>query len=54
MNMNKSFLEYSTDIDRIFGKYYFKHGTIYLAMWRNNLPHVHGLMIFMDDKLDDK
>jgi hypothetical protein len=40
--MSKPFLEYFADIDRMFGKYYLTHGTKYLAMWRNTLPHVHG------------
>jgi hypothetical protein len=42
MNMNESFLEYFVDVDKIFGKYYLTHGTKYLVMWRNILPHVHG------------
>jgi hypothetical protein len=54
MNMSKSFLEYSINIDRIFGKYYLTHGTEYLVMWKNILPHVHGWMIFMHENLDYK
>jgi hypothetical protein len=42
VNMSKPFLEYFANIDRMSGKYYLTHGTKYLVMWRNILPHVHG------------
>jgi hypothetical protein len=42
VNMNRSFLEYFVDINKIFGKYYLTHGTKYLVMWNNILSHVHG------------
>jgi hypothetical protein len=42
VNMNKSFLEYFIDNNRIFWKYYLTHGIEYLVMWKNILPCVHG------------
>jgi hypothetical protein len=34
MNITKKNLEYFTNIDRIFGKYYLTHGIEYLVTWR--------------------
>jgi hypothetical protein len=39
--MNESFLEYFTDVNKIFGKYYLTHEMEYFVMQRNILPHVH-------------
>jgi hypothetical protein len=54
VNMNKSFLEYFTNIDKIFGKYYLRHGIEYLVTWRKILSCVHRWKIFKDENLDDK
>jgi len=54
VNMNESFLEYSTDVNKIFEKYYLTHGIEYFVMQRNILPHVHRWMIFVDENVDDK
>jgi hypothetical protein len=45
-------LEYSTNVNEIFGKYSLTHE--YFMMWKNILPHDHGWMIFMDENVDDK
>jgi len=35
VNMNKSFLEYFTNVERILKKYYLTHGIEYLMTWKN-------------------
>ncbi len=54
VNMSKSFLKYFVDVNGIFEEYYLTHGIEYCVTWKNILPRVHGLTIFMDENVDDK
>jgi hypothetical protein len=50
MNKIESFLEYFIHVDRISKKYSLTCRIEFLLTWKNILPHVHGWMIFMDEK----
>jgi len=52
MGKTESFLKYYVYVDKILEEYSLTHKKKYLLTWKNILPHVHGWMIFMDEKMD--
>jgi hypothetical protein len=53
MNKIESFLEYFVYVNRILKKYSLTCRTKHLLTCKNILSHVHGWMIFMDEKMDE-